>query len=121
MSEDKMDKMPAPPKKAAGGTPKSTSITLKDSKANTFRIAAVIKKDGTVTTYVVHRELGPDGKTKSTTRGATQQHENMDAARGVMDKIKKKAVAAGWQERVSRVGHAKPDDFDVTHLPVAKS
>ena len=115
------NKLPEPPKKASGGTPKSTSITLKDAGGDTFRIAAVIKKDGTVTTYVVHREIGSDGKTKSTTRGATQQHEDMDAARAVMEKIKKKAVASGWQERVSRVGRAKPDDFDVAHLPVAKS
>jgi hypothetical protein len=111
------DKTPAPPKKATGGPPKSTGVSLFDEAGNTMRITAVVKKDGTASTYVVHKVLGSDGKTKTQTRGATQVHDDMEAARAALDRIKKKAVSAGWQEKTSKVGRAKPDEFDIAHLP----
>lgn len=111
---------PAPPKKARTGVPKSTGITLKDPAGNVMRLTATTKKDGTAQTYVIHRSLDEHGKTKEITRGATQAHANLDAARAMLDKIKAKAVGGGWIEKVSRVGKSKPDAFDINSLPVAK-
>lgn len=111
---------PAPPKKARSGVPKSTGITLKDPAGNVMRLTATTKKDGTAQTYVIHRTLDDAGKTKEIRRGATQSHATLDAARAVLEKIKAKAVSAGWIEKVSRVGKAKPDAFDIDSLPTAK-
>lgn len=111
---------PAPPKKARTGIPKSTGVTLHDAAGDVMRVTAVVKKDGTATTYVIHRVLDDEGKTKSATRGATQFHPNMDAAVSAVEKIKAQLVAAGWQARQTRVGAAKPDAFDLAHLPAPK-
>lgn len=108
---------PDPPKKARGGPPKSTSLTLSDPAGNVMRITATIKNDGTAKSFVTHRELGPDGKTKAVTRGATQDHANLDEARASIEKIKNRAVEAGWLAKVTRVGAAKVDAFDAKHLP----
>lgn len=111
---------PAPPKKARTGVPKSTGFSLNDAQGNQMRIVAVAKKDGTATTYVVHRVLDADKKVQSVTRGATQVHASLDVARSIAEKLKEKAVAAGWLAKQSRVGKAKPDAFTADALPAPK-
>lgn len=115
------DSTPKPPAKASDPMPKSTGVTLRDAASNTLRLTAVIKKDGTAQTYAVHRQLGEDGKTKSVTRGATEQHPDMETARKALERLKKKAITSGgWQERAAS-GRGKPDAFDVSSLPAAKT
>ena len=113
-------KPPAPPKKARTGIPKSTGVTLHDAAGDIMRITAIVKNDGTAQSFVVHRVLGEDGKTKSVTRGAPQSHTNMDAARASIEKLKAAAVAKGWTARATRVGAAKPDAFDASSLPAPR-
>lgn len=110
----------APPTKARGGTPKSTGVTLKDGAGNIMRIAAVAKKDGTAHTYVIHRILDDEGKTKLVQRGASEVHPSLDAARATVEKLKAKAVSAGWIARVAAVGRSKPDAFGIDNLPSPK-
>jgi hypothetical protein len=94
--------------------PKSRSVTLRGAAGATLTVVAERKATGAAC-YVLHSVPG-EGKKRKTTRGATTQHANMDAARAAADKLVKDALAKGWTRAERPAGfRPKPDAF--TELP----
>jgi hypothetical protein len=89
---------------------KSATITLKSNGA-TLTLLATLKADGGVVTTVTTR-----GADKKLSKGMTQMHANMDAAKVHLAALAKDAEKLGWK-RGARVVAAKPDAF--SKLPAA--
>lgn len=97
--------------------PGSVTRTLVDAKANEMQFIATRKKSGW-SSYVVHRIL-KDGKLEKSTRGATVEHDDLDAAKAEIEKGVKAAAKLGWTERKGGGGGyvARPDAFSLSNLP----
>jgi hypothetical protein len=110
------------PAAAAPKPPQSLVRTLSDG-TNQLQFIAVVKKDGSVNSYVVHRENGPDGKMIKSTRGGTVSYETLAKAKEAIDVSVKAAQKQGWSERKGGGGgfKARPDAFDLAHLPSPKA
>ena len=110
---------------AASAKPKSKSLpmisrTLVDAKGNTLQFNANQRKDGSATSYVNHITRDKEGKLVKSSRGGTNSHASLDAARAAFEGPIKDAVASGWQERKGGGGggfKARPDSFDLNSLP----
>lgn len=91
-------------------TPKSASITLRANGA-VLTLLAVRKDDGSAVTTVTTRDTN-----KKTSRGMTESHKDIDAAKAHLTKLAQKAETLGWQRgQFSAV--AKPDAF--SKIPAA--
>jgi hypothetical protein len=89
---------------------KSATVTLK-ANGSTLTLLATLKSDGSVVTTVTTR-----GADKKLSKGMTQMHANMDAAKAHLATLAKDAEKLGWK-RGARVVATKPDAF--SKLPVA--
>lgn len=92
-------------------TPKSAVITLHAS-GSTLTLSATRKADGSAMTTVTTRDAE-----KKSTRGMTEQHTDMTAAKAHLAALAKKAESLGWQRRTGAGMVAKPDAF--SKLPAA--
>jgi hypothetical protein len=112
----------ATPVAAVPKMPRSFSISLVAVDGGSMlRMTAILKKDGSAITFVVHTTKATNGKLQNT-RGATEKHATLDAARTAIDKLVLDAVKLGWSMRKGRGGFkAKPDAFDAKHLPAPKT
>jgi hypothetical protein len=89
---------------------KSAMVTLKANGA-TLTLLATLKTDGSAVTHVTTRDAD-----KTLTRGMTETHASMDAARAHLATLAEKAEKLGWQRGVRTVA-SKPDQF--SKLPAA--
>lgn len=89
---------------------KSASITLRANGA-TLTLLATLRADGSAVTTVTTR-----GADKKLSKGMTQTHATMDAAKAHLATLAKDAEKLGWK-RGARVVAAKPDAF--SKLPAA--
>ena len=109
---------PAAPK--APKAPQSITRTLVSGKEQMMFIG-IIRKDGTVGTYVTHRILKDDGKLEKSKRGATSEHASVADAHTAIAAGIAIAVKKGWQERKggppSGGFRARPDAFSIDNLP----
>jgi hypothetical protein len=113
---------PAPTPAAAGPkVSKSYGVSLSDAAGSQLRIVAVRKADGSATSFVTHVERDKEGKVKSSQKGGTTTHANMDEAKAHVDSVAKKATQGGWTARKSSVARSKPDAFSLKELPAAKA
>lgn len=87
----------------------SATITL-HAGASTLQFRACLKKDGSVQTTVTTR-----GSDKKASRGMTERHADMAAAKAHIATLAKKAETLGWQRRAGFAG--KPDAF--SKIPAA--
>ena len=97
--------------KTATPEPKSAVITLHAS-GNTLTFLATRKSDGSAATTVTTKDAD-----KNTTRGMTETHADMTAAKAHLSMLAEKAVKLGWQRRAVAGMVAKPDAF--SKLPAA--
>ena len=107
-------------KRDPNAPPKSITRTLTDSAKNQLVFNGVVRRDGTVGTYVTHRILKADGKVKESKRGETKDYASVAEARKAFDAGVAVAVKRGWQEKQpGLVGgyKAKPDSFTLETLP----
>lgn len=96
------------------------SVNLRGAENAALRITMKLKRDGTAVTYAVHSTK--DGKKRSNTRGATEHHATAEAAKAAQEKLVMQALKLGWARKERSGGfQAKPDAFDLAHLPVPKS
>jgi len=101
------------------GPSRSFGRTLTDGR-NQLKFLANVTKNGTWTSYVVHREQDTNGKLVKSSRGGTNSHADMAAAQAEIDKAVRSAVKAGWEEKKGGGGggfHARPDSFSLSNLP----
>jgi hypothetical protein len=91
-------------------TTKSASITLR-ANGSTLTLLATLRSDGSVVTTVTTRDAD-----KKLTRGMTETHANMEAARAHLAALAEKADKLGWKRGVRTVA-SKPDAF--SKLPSA--
>lgn len=87
---------------------KSASITLR-AGGSTLGFLAVLKADGTAVTTVTQRDSD-----KKASRGMSETHADMTAAKAHIVTLAEKAKALGWQRRA---GAKKADAFST--LPAA--
>jgi hypothetical protein len=87
----------------------SATITL-HAGPNTLQFRANVKKDGSVVTTVSQRDAE-----KKLSRGMTEKHPDMAAAKAHIATLAKKAETLGWQRRAGFAG--KPDAF--SKIPAA--
>ncbi len=106
--------MPKPVREKPPAQPKSATITLRAHGA-TMLLAAVRRPDGTAVTSVTTRNAD-----KHATRGMTETHANLDAARTHLAKLAQQAEKLGWK-RGARVGATKPDAFSTLPAPPKES
>ena len=90
---------------------KSAVITLHAS-GSTMTLSAVLKADGSAVTTVTTRDAD-----KKATRGMTETHVDMAAAKAHLAGLAAKAEKLGWQRRTAPGAAAKPDAF--SKLPAA--
>src|SRR6185295_118508 len=96
-------------------------VTLSDGKNQQLLCVATRRRDGGYTTCLQVIERAPDGKVKSSERGATQKHANVEEARAAIDKAVNLALKQGWIQRRGRGGYlARPDTFDLNSIPKPK-
>lgn len=96
-------------------------LTLADTGRADLQFKAAAHKDGTATSYALHRVKDEKGKIVSQTRGMTAQHASFDAAREACLKAAAVAQKDGWHKRaVGRGFVPKPDAFTLGTLPKAK-
>jgi hypothetical protein len=95
----------------------STSLSGPNGSVISFR--AVAKKDGSFSTYAVMSDGSKNAEGKRTsTRGATQVHPNLEAAKKAVDAMIAEATKLGWVKRGAGRGVRQvPDSFDIAHLP----
>jgi hypothetical protein len=89
---------------------KSASVTLR-ANGSTLMLIGTLKTDGSVITTVTTRDAD-----KKLTKGMTETHASMDAAKAHLAGLAEKAEKLGWQRR-GRVVASRPDAF--SKLPVA--
>jgi hypothetical protein len=92
-------------KKQNTATQKSASITLRAPDGSALVLAAVRKPDGTIVTTVTTRN-----PQKQATRGMSETHKNMDAAKAHLATLAKSAEKAGWK-RGTFGAVVRPDAF----------
>ena len=92
-------------------TPKSAVVTL-HAGGSTLTLSAVLKADGSAVTTVTTKDAE-----KKSTRGMTEQHADMAAAKVHLAALAEKAAKLGWQRRAAAGPAAKPDAF--SKLPAA--
>jgi hypothetical protein len=92
--------------------PKSACTTL-SANGSTLTLLATLKADGTVVTTVTTRDAD-----KKLSKGMTETHPNMEAARSHLASLAEKAEKLGWK-RGRRVVAQKPDAF--SKLPAPKA
>lgn len=102
---------------------KTYSRTLTDGKGNTLLFLSNIRADGTVKSYVTHREVDGAKKLLKTSRGGSSEYPNLAAAKAAVEKAVKSAASQGWSERKAGGGGFKPrpDAFSLSTLPAPKS
>lgn len=103
---------------AASSEPKSFVRTLTDAVGNELQFLANVRKDGTWSSYVSHRQM-KDKKLVKSSRGATNSHDSLAEAKAEIEKGVKEATKAGWTERKGGGGgfKARPDTFSLGSLP----
>lgn len=105
-------------------SPRSQSVALRSPDGAILRFTAIYhRRDGGAVTYAVH-STAPEGKSKkrTNTRGATETHANVAAAKTAIEKLVAQAVKLGWQRKERASGfRARPDAFDAAHLPAVKT
>lgn len=92
-------------------TAKSAVVTLHAS-GNTLTFLATRKADGSAVTTVTTRDAE-----KKTTRGMTETHKDMNAAKVHLYKLANEAAKLGWHRAKGAGVVAKPDAF--SKLPAA--
>ena len=110
----------APAAQAAPKVPKSITRSLVGPNKEQMVFSGVIRKDGTVGTFVTHRILKDDGKLKESKRGATSEHTNVADAHKAIAAGVALAVKKGWQEQKAGPPsgfRARPDAFTIDNLP----
>ena len=90
---------------------KTSSITLRADGA-VLMLLAVRKENGTAVTTVTTKH---EGESRAS-RGMTETHKSMDAAKAHLESLAKSATALGWKRGTFTVT-AKPDAF--SQLPAA--
>ena len=100
------DKTPRP----KDATPKSFGTRLTSEAGEQLLVRAHKTKAGWRSE--VRHKVG-----KVTTRGATQQHPTMEAARKAVETLAATAEKAGWVRKAARSFARMPDAFDAAHLP----
>ena len=106
---------------AEAKVPQSYIRTVTDAGGDQLQFISTARKDGTASSYVLHRVKQADGKFKNT-RGASNQHPNLDSAKKAILAAVKAAAKDGWLERKAGGGGfvAKPDAFTLDKLPKPK-
>jgi len=117
-------KTPAPTKTPSAAVEKKPIKTfgkiLSDGKTERLRLLAVVRPDGSAISYITHQIIGPENKVTKSTRGATQEHPNLEAAKKAVLAGIEKAKAKGWTAGRPGGGfRAQPDAFDFNTLPAA--
>lgn len=113
----------APAAATATAPSKSYGTSLSDPSGAMLRFTALVRKDGTVTTFGTYHDGKRDAEGKAinpSQRGATKQHPDMAAARKEIDKLTKGAIEKGWQAKKARAFRSKADSFAADSLPTAK-
>jgi hypothetical protein len=87
-------------------------------EGSAMRIHATRHADGTAVSFVVWTTT--KGGKKQHTRGATEHHDSMEAAKAAVAKLASQAMKLGWSRKASGF-KTKPDAFDAGHLPSAKA
>lgn len=105
--------------------PTSYIRTVVDSKGNRLQAISIKAKNG-FSCYIINQEPAKvtnkkgaivDGF-KTIARGATTHAADLDAGKAYVDAAVKAAVKAGWTVPEGPRGFvAKPDAFDLKHLP----
>jgi hypothetical protein len=99
--------------------PRSFSVSLHDAAGAMMRITAIRRADGSAVTYAVHTTKAADGK-RHNDRGVTEKHASMELAKVAVEKLSAAFVKLNWVRKVAVRGYtAKPDAFDISHLPTA--
>ena len=93
-------------------TPKSAVITLHDAGGSTLTFLATLKPDGSAVTTVTTKDAE-----KKSTRGMTEMHKSMDAAKKHLATLTEQAAKLGWQRRTAAGATPRPDAFST--LPKA--
>lgn len=89
-----------------------TAVTTLHANGSTLILSAVLKSDGSAVTTVTTKDAE-----KKSTRGMTEQHADMTAAKAHLAALAEKAGKLGWQRRTAAGMVAKPDAF--SKLPAA--
>ena len=92
-------------------SPKSAVITL-HAAGSTLTFLAVLKPDGSAITTVTTRDAD-----KKSSRGMSERHADMTAAKAHLTTLAKQAEKLGWQKRTGAGIAARPDAFST--LPAA--
>ena len=92
-------------------TAQKTATTTLRANGATLLITATLKADGKAVTTVTTIDAE-----KKSTRGMSEVHESMDAAKAHMAKLAEKAMKAGWQKR-QHAFQPKPDAFSTIPAP----
>ena len=83
----------------------SATITLR-ANGHTLTLNAVRKSDGSAITYAVTRDAE-----KKSSRGMTETHANIDAAKAHLAKLAEQATKAGWKRGVFAAPGRRADAF----------
>ncbi len=81
-----------------------------------LRITVDRKNPTSVITFVTHVIKDKTGK-KTSTKGATSTHSNVEGALKKAEELAANALKAGWKKKTAKTAAAKPDAFDAGHLP----
>ncbi len=90
-------------------TPKTAVVTLR-AGGSTLTLLATAKPDGTAVTSVTTRDAD-----RKSSRGMTEAHKDMNAAKAHLVVLAKQAEGLGWQRR--RVSATRPDAFSTLPAP----
>ncbi len=81
-----------------------------------LRITVDRKDPRSVVTFVTHVVKDKTGK-RTTTKGASSTHSNVEGALKKAEELAAAALKAGWKKKTPKTAAARPDAFDVGHLP----
>jgi hypothetical protein len=89
---------------------------VSSNKKEQLRVKAEKNKAGEYITFLVHNNVGPDGKRQpGFGRGATQKHADFAAAKASLASTVKASVEKGWIQKTT--GRSREDAFDLAHIP----
>ncbi len=98
--------------------PRSFGQTLHGTDGEVLRVVAVFRRDGSARTFVVHSTAKDAKGKRANQRGATQTFATSKEAVAAVERVAQAALAKGWARRERVAGFAaKPDAFDLAHLP----
>ena len=109
----------APKAQEFAKVPKSITRTLVNGNEQMV-FSGIVRKDGTVGTFITVRTLKADGKLEKSSRGGTSEQPNLAAAHKAISGGVALAVKKGWQERKGGPTsgfRARPDAFTIDNLP----